>query len=116
MSIHPVLDAEELDRVLDAAPIEAVIAALVRRAERLCALAEAAYADAARTAILGRRSEMYGRCFSSARLCDQLADAVKALAPDHEEQRKAAAFARVAENFSQMARALLNQRERVGNA
>lgn len=103
MTLHPVLDAEEMGRALDVAPIEDITAALVRRADRAVALAEAAFHELQRTIAQGRRVELYNRVSGSLALCQKFSGAVSALAPGSRQAELAEKCVRVADNFARLA-------------
>lgn len=111
MTLHPVFDGEELARALDAAPIEELIGALVRRAARAKALGEAAYHDACLELDRARRDELLRRCATSARVCRNLSEAIHALAPMSPQDLEAAAHARAAVNFDRLAAIVGDARE-----
>ena len=103
MTFHPVLDAEELARALDAAPIESLLAALVRRAKKAMELGEAAYHQATRELDRASQRELITRCATSARVCRNLSEAVHAIAPMSAFDLEAAAHARRVVNVDRLA-------------
>lgn len=103
MSLHPVTDAEELQAALDSAPIEMLIGALVRRAGRLCALAEAAYHEStARGTTPDRAKELSRSAAASALRARTIADAIFLLAPGTPQETEAAGYARFAGTYDRM--------------
>lgn len=103
MSLHPVHDAEELARALDAAPIEMIIGALVRRGGRLCGLAEAAYHESvAKSTTPARVHELAGVAADSARRARDVAEAVAILAPYSPQDNEAAGYARFAGTYDRL--------------
>ena len=103
MTLHPVLDAEELRRALDVAPMEELIAAWVRRARKAMELGEAAYHQATRELDRTSQRELITRCATSARVCRNISEAVHAVAPMSAFDLEAAAHARRAVNVDRLA-------------
>lgn len=103
MTFHPVLDHEELARALDAAPIEELVEALVRRSRRAAQLGEAAYHEACATLDRAHQDDLLRRVATSARVCRNISEAVHALAPMSAQDREAAAHARMAQNIDRLA-------------
>lgn len=83
------LDAEERKRVFDAAPIEDLLDALVRRSERACAVARTAYYQAELEEDAARQVDLSHRCEASARLCRSVSHAMHTLAPMSPQDQRA---------------------------
>lgn len=83
------LDAEERKRTFDAAPIEDLLDALVRRGERACAVARAAYYQADHEEDAARQVDLARRCEASARLCRSISHALHSLAPMSPQDQRA---------------------------
>lgn len=83
------VDAEERRRLFDAAPIEDLLDALVRRSERACAVARAAYYQAELEEDAARQVDLARRCEASARLCRSISHALHTLAPLSPQDQRA---------------------------
>lgn len=83
------VDAEQRRRLFDSAPIEDLLDALVRRSERACAVARAAYHQAELEEDAARMGELARRCEASARLCRRTSHALHALAPLSPQDQRA---------------------------
>ncbi len=118
MSYHAVLDAEELRRALDTAPIEEVLAALVRRGARLLALAEAAAHEASVEQLEGRVAELERRCAASCIEVRKLSDAMHVLAPASNLDFQLAGYSRAAATFDRLTAFRLRclRKQEVGHA
>jgi hypothetical protein len=103
VSAQLVRDHEELRRAIDAAPIEETLGALVRRAARQVALAEAAFNEASHEDDQQRLAELVSRCATSARVSRNISEAVHILAPGSGQDFEADAHARTAATFDRLA-------------
>jgi hypothetical protein len=82
-------DHEQVRRAIDAAPIEELLDALVRRAERALSLARAAYHQAELEIEPERMADLVRRCEASAKKCRAFSHALRALAPNSAQDERA---------------------------
>lgn len=82
-------DHEQLRRAIDAAPIEELLEALVRRSERALSLARAAYHQAELETEPARMGDLVRRCEASATKCRAISHALRALAPGSAQDERA---------------------------
>lgn len=107
------VDTEQRRRLFDAAPIEDLLDALVRRSERACAVARAAYYQAELEEDATRQVDLAHRCEASARLCRSVSHAMHTLAPMSPQDQRALDLSLEA---AAMAAFAVPQKGRVGHA